>query len=231
MGNKLCVRLPRLIMLVRLACGVETSGPTVLSALHLADELLKFRDEEAEVEFLRDVGVISTKLARDHNITQWSLDFKSLSSFEAGAYYWHSRSTLLQLCSRLRSLFPTICDMYTLPSLREVQADLQRYASNIFMSVQFARTNTARKRRRLLGQSLLACWSTLQDTPVLSISDADIDQIRSWLLDTLNITLLGRLASIEARDMDEAAELFKGGALVGRYKDLYDQPKTLSLQL
>lgn len=226
-GNKLCVHLPRLIMIVRLACGSNSRGSTVASALNLAHALLEFRDESAEREFLRAVGVTATKLLRDRQITEYSLNFKSLSSLEAGSYYWHSRTTLLRLCSQLLSSFPKFYEMYELPSLLDIEYELQRYASSIVMSVQYARTNTARKRRRLLGQSLLACWSTVQDFPDALSAECDVDESRSWLLENLSIALLGQQSSLRAHDLDEATELFKGGPLVGRYRDLYDPPTTL----
>ena len=222
-GNKLCVHLPRLIGLVRLASGFHLSGSSVSSALNLSDKLLQFQDQSAESEFLHTVGVALTQLPQDRKVTEYSLTFKSLSGFEAGLYYWHSRATLLGLCSQLRSSFPTLCDLYALPSLQELQAESQRYASNILMSVQYARTNPSRKRKRLLGQSLLACYNTVQDSPDTLPSACDADEVRAWLLENWSIALLGQPSSLMANDMNEAAELFKGGPLVGRYKDLYDQ--------
>ena len=226
-GNKLCVRLPRLIMLVRLACGVQSDSFAVASALNLASELLELRDDLAESEFLESVGVTSSKLLHGRQITELSLNYKSLSSLEAGTYYWHTRITLLRLCCRLRSSFPTFSYAYALPSALEMQHEMQRHASNIVMSVQFAYTNTARKRRRLLGQSLIACWSTLEDFPNTLTSECTADKIRSWLLQNVNMTLLGVPDALDAHDLNEAAELFRGGPLVGMYKDLYDPPVTV----
>lgn len=108
--------------------------------------------------------------------------------------------------------------------MRDIKDELQRYALNIVMSVQYARTNTARKRRRLLGQSLLTCWSTLQDYPDTLTGEYDDEEVKSWLLENMSITILGQPSSIVAQDLDDAAELFMGGPLVGRYKELYDPP-------
>ena len=114
--------------------------------------------------------------------------------------------------------------MYALPKPKEIQEEMQRHASHIAMSVQYARTNTARKRRRLLGQALVVCWSTLLDYPDALSNGSTAEEVSSWLLETLNITLLGQPSSITAQDLDDAAELFRGGPLVGRYKVLYDPP-------
>lgn len=86
-GNRLCVRLPRLIKLVRLACAGETSGDIVLTAINLADELLELKDTLSESAFLHTVGYVETKLLRDQKVTRTSIDFRSLSSIEAGLYY------------------------------------------------------------------------------------------------------------------------------------------------
>lgn len=221
-GNELCVRLPRLIAYARVACEQFTSAATVSAALTLAEKLLQLKDEAAENDFLHTVGVARTTLPTDLRITKYSLQFKTISSFEAGAYYWHTRTALLRLCCRLRCYFPTMSEIYLLPSVPELKVELQRLASNIVMTAEFARTLKARKRRRLFGHSLLACWSIFRDHADAFPGEKNLEEVRTWLLENVTIALLGRTSTLNLQDMDDAAELFEGGPLVGTYMNLYD---------
>lgn len=221
-GNELCVNLPRLIALVRMVCEQHTSSVTVSSALSLIGELLRLENEKAENEYLYYVGTAKTAQAVNFEISEYSLQFQAISSFEAGLYYWHTRSTALRLCRRLRAFFGTMCNVYSLPTDLEIKEELERCASNILKTAEFAQTLTARKRRRLFGQSLIACWGIYKDYPDIFSSDEQLKSVRTWLVESLNMILLGSNSALTEQDMDDAAELFAGGPLRGMYKTLYD---------
>lgn len=221
-GNELCIRLPRLIALVRAACGEYTVEALDL-AVQLASELLPRKDDAAENEALHLLNVTKTVDSTDNLITHVSFHFKTIAGFEAVLYYWTMQITVLRLCWRLRNYFPATGNMNALPTTEQLQSELRRFGHNLLMSVQFARTLRTRKRRRLYAHGLLVCWGTLRDcTDIASGSTVDLMAVQAWLLSNINMALTGQ-PTLTGHDMDEAAELFVGGPLEGIYAELYGQ--------
>ncbi len=220
-GNELCVRLPRLIVLTRDV--LRTAEPlTVSSALSLAEELQQLKNDDAELQFVRQVGIDVPLSPADIKVSSYTLQHRTISSFEAGAYYWMTRISILRLCRRLRLCVGTHSSIYAIPSIHELEHQLARCVSYVLMTAQFARTARARKRRRLSGCMLLASWGAVRDCPAVFASIINLYELQSWILNNANKALLPHNGPLTRHDMDEAADLFVGGPLTGVYKALYD---------
>lgn len=219
-GDRLCIRLPRFIKIVRAACEPSTSPAMVCSAMTIAEELSEMTDEIAETDFLHLVRVVKTTHPEDTLVTRWSFEFNSVASYEAGAYYWHTRIAVLRLCWRLRICFPTVCDAYSLPSVSRSETELRRIGCNLFMSAEYTRRLRARKRKRLFAHTMLTCWGALKDCPkILPTTMGDSSVVRAWLLSNTNRALTGQTTLTE-HDMDDAVDLFTGGPFKGTYVNL-----------
>ena len=220
LANELYIRLPRLVTLVRAAQLWELKGS--LEPALLASVLLRLKDDLAETELLHRVNVKNnaTKSARSASLTNCYFHFQTVADYEAIVSYWEARLMLIRLCWQIHATDTS--EPYLLPLQSQIQADVRRISSSLLMSAEYGRTLKVRGRRRLFALSMITVWAPLGQLSAVLPVGKDCKSGRDWLLAKTNEALVGHTA-LTARDMDEAAELFVGGAPTGVYAQMYSK--------
>lgn len=209
-GHELCIFLPRLILTVRAALNDDKQ---LVDAFMLAGSLSALRDDLAESQLLHTIRVQNALCHEGAEAVKYCYLFSEAGVFEAGAYYWHTRATLLRLLLRLRSHNASLYNKWSLPSAEQLQSELRRYVSNLIMSAPYARELKTRTRHRLLSQMMVVCWGAKRDYPdAIPRSVKETETLFAWLLANANYAHSAD-SPLTAKDMDAMAETFSGGPL------------------
>lgn len=214
-SNQLLIRLPRLVACVRLLRSRYTV-PRAAHCIALANELLRLKDEEAESSALHRIGVTKTTDASDAAIMAWSFTYRHLGELKAAVLYWETQIFLSGLCRQLHATIPQNTPPFEVETL---QAQDIRMVTNILMSWQYA---ISKGRFGVLGFTqtlIIAVWGAL--TNVSEFRGMPVEVVRKWILERLPQSIAGWPSTLNAEDMDEAAELFVGGSLKGFMVESY----------
>ncbi|KAF2450583.1 hypothetical protein P171DRAFT_142374 [Karstenula rhodostoma CBS 690.94] len=227
LGNEIFIGLPRLVGLVRSLRLQRCPKNHLLSDAHrLLGSLLELKDSEAEERLLRDVKVNPSSGAASP--LGLSLHFTSYKDFEALAYYWQSRLSLLRLgwylhhmsvSSSARVEITEELGVFLGPSSDE----MLRFAKDILMCAEYAATLRLNKHNRLFAHALVVVWGVIMDLPVGPSHDLDekgTGLLADWLLRRVNATLHEK-PCLAAEDMNIAADIFVGGPPKGRFAERF----------
>ncbi|CAA9964314.1 hypothetical protein PTMSG1_07673 [Pyrenophora teres f. maculata] len=234
LGSELFVRIPRLVGLVRaLRSHSSPQNQLLRNAFSLLKSLLRLQDPQAEGRLLSNINCYPPS---DQDVTSslsQSLHFASVDEFEALAYYWQNRLTLLRLEQRLHDLAESgnrqannITDNpkdSILPSFGPRANEVHRLVKNILMCENYARTLSLRKHGRLLSYAMVIVWGVMMDMPMTLAHSKDskgADPLTALLLRNVN-TALSAKPHLIGEDMDMAADIFIGGQPKGRFVKLY----------
>lgn len=230
LGSELFIRIPRLVELVR-SLRAQPQERLLLEASSLLKSLLQLQNPQAEERVLLETrgylpgGPESTSLFR-------SLNFASVGKFEALAYYWQNRLSLLRLEQHLLHLSmlanfqaePTNQLMVPFgPQSRPGTDEMFRLATKILMCAEYAATLPLHKHARLFTHAMVTVWGTITDVPVILdyIQDEEgIGCLSELLLRRTNFILVVK-PPLTDEDMNVAANVFVGGDLKGRFVELY----------
>ncbi|RMZ69279.1 hypothetical protein GMOD_00006014 [Pyrenophora seminiperda CCB06] len=233
-GSELFVRIPRLVGLVRtLRLYSSPQIPLLWHAFSLSKSLLQLQDPQAEQRLLRSIKLYPKSLANATSPVSHSLHFTSVDDFEALAYYWQNRLTLLRLEQNLHELAvsgDTQVDDGTdesraplHPSFRPKANEVHRLVKNIMMCADYAATLPLRKHDRLFSYAMVSVWGVMKDVPTALAhlqGREGMDALSSLLLRNVNIALSAK-PPLTSKDMDMAADIFVGGQPKGRFVKLY----------
>lgn len=220
-SNQLFIRLPKLIVLVR-KLRTSTNDHVAITAMALAQDLLKLSDQTAENEMLHLVNVTNTAHPADSYIIPVAFIFRSYADFEAMAYYWQTRLLLLRLCRKLIVLCP---DKAPLMGLDALTAESARLSTNMLMAWEAAfsfgafGTGKGGTGTTAFVNALIAVWGFLTD--VDNFRGMPAEKTKAWVVQRLE-NLMGDVLKISRRDMDEMSDLFCGGPITGMLPALFD---------
>jgi hypothetical protein len=233
LGSELFIRIPRLVGLLRsLRLQSSPQNQLLLDALRLSKSLLKLQDFQAEGRLLRNIIVHPSSDLDATSPLRQSLHFASVDDFEALAYYWQTRLSLLRLEQRLHDLSVSSGvqsdntyeqGVSFKPSFRPNVNEMFRLVEHILMCVEYAGTLTLRKHNRLFAHAMVVVWGVTMDMPMAlsRIQDgAGTGPLSELLLRKVNITLAAN-ANLTVEDMNLAADIFIGGPPKGRFVELY----------
>ncbi|KAK3390746.1 hypothetical protein B0H63DRAFT_389226 [Podospora didyma] len=236
LGNELFIRLPRLVGLVRSLRAQSSLSDHLLSdAMSLSNLLLETRDSQAEERLLRNITVHPSN---DYPVHQ-SLQFASVKDFEALAYYWQSRLSLLRLVWHLQNLSRPVssdieeadsadhpAEVVFQPTFVSRVNEMFQLVKNILMCSEYARTLRLRKHDRLFAHAMVVVWGVTTDVPVavaLSLDQGEgtgTTALSDFLLRKVNLALAAK-PDFTPNDMNTAADIFVGGQPGGRFAALY----------
>ncbi|KAK3057962.1 hypothetical protein LTR09_001039 [Extremus antarcticus] len=233
LSNELYIRIPRLVMLVRsLRLQRSPQNQLLLDALRLIKSLLRLQDIQAERRLMRNIkGHPSSDPDATSPLGQ-SLHFASVKDFEALAYYWQSRLTLLRLEWRLHDLFVSR-DVQSdgtnkpegpyRPSFGPRSNEMFRLMKNILMCSEYAETLRLVKHAHLFAYAMVVVWGVTMDAPA-DLGHAQDEEgtgpLSDLLLRRVNRALAAKPA-LTLEDMNEAADVFAGGQSDGKFAELY----------
>ncbi|KAF2502201.1 hypothetical protein BU16DRAFT_576252 [Lophium mytilinum] len=233
LGSELFIRIPRLVGLVRsLRLQPCPQNQLLLDALRLSNSLLTLQDSEAEGRLLRN---IKAHPLNDHDAAsplRQRLLFASVEDFEALAYYWQNRLSLLRLEQRLHDISVSSGvhandtaepGVSVLPSFGPRANEVFRLVTNILMCAEYALTLPLRKHDRLFAHAMVLVWGVMIDMPAALSHTQDgegIGPLSELLLRRVNIALPAK-PDLTVEDMDVAADIFVGGLPKGRFVELY----------
>jgi hypothetical protein len=244
---ELCIRLPRLVALVR-ATREETSKGELCSpvaahalfeqAIVAAQAVLDVRDEQAEREAMQSLKIISTSNPRIASFNTRSYVFQDAQHWDSLAAYWQTRTCALRLSCALAYIATSktaataaLLEAYTQSGISpaaKTEMQLVITSRHLLRSAQFASTLRRTKRQRVHAQGLIHLWGACRDLARAIVDDAvDIPHaarlktLRDFLLDATTMSLKIPRDFIGDSDMDDAAELFVGGPIRGAYARLY----------
>lgn len=212
---RLSVRLPRLIIMVRRLRQGLTDLRAVLDATALALELYGAKDEQSESELLHGVVVTSFGPRKSTNIVSVGLKFGSFAEFEAGIYYWQETVFLNRLCARLQKLFPRQMAL----DLDAINTENSRFGKNLLMSWESAfdeesfGTTRGAAGATICSIAMIAIWGVLTD--VSEFNGQPSERMRKKVLDKIQILMARVTNKVTAKQMDEMADLFAGGPILG----------------
>ncbi|KAL1612881.1 hypothetical protein SLS60_001111 [Paraconiothyrium brasiliense] len=224
LSNEIFIRLPRLVKLVRslrLRTPLQDKLPS--GALRVLEELLGLQDPQAEERLLRNVQVQPSSNPDADSLLRQSLHFSSYKDFEALAYYWQSRLSLLGLRWRLHDLYDELGGPCR-PSLGPRIDEILRLANNILMCSEYAATLRLNKHNRLFAHAIVVVWGVTMNIPEAfghEKAGGRGDLLSSSLLKWVNRILRAK-PDFTAEDMNIAADIFVGGPPQGRYAELFD---------
>ncbi|KAK5128309.1 hypothetical protein LTR85_002976 [Meristemomyces frigidus] len=206
-GYTMHTLLPRLIIEVRrIRSGQDTASAE--SAIKLAEVLLKAENEGAESVMLHRIHVTETEDCHDRPVVKWSFKFSSISDMGVAVSYWTARLLVIRLCLILETFCPAFSSSITRSSL---EADQERLATNILMSWQYAHAHGFFA-LRYMREALFATWGALTDRTMLR--GTPVSTVRDWILTKSRDSLSEwNWLHRTAMDMDEASDVFAGGAL------------------
>ena len=233
LGNELFIRIPRLVRLVRsLRLQPSPQHQLLLDALRLSKSLLRLQDSQAEGRLLRNIKVYPSSDPDATSPLRQSLQFASVEDFEALAYYWQSRLSLLRLEWRLHDLSVSSNvqadstdepGVSFRPSCGPRTNEMFRLVKNILMCSEYAGTLRLHKHDRLFAHAMVVVWGVTMDVPVALSHDQDGEgtgPLSDLLLRRVNIALAAK-PDLTVEDMDTAADIFAGGQPKGRFAQLY----------
>jgi len=226
LGSELFVRIPRLVGLVRaLRFQPPPQSQLLRDARSLSKSLLSLQDPPAERRLLSNIKHYPLS---DANVTlplNRGLHFASVEEFEALAYYWQNRLTLLRLEQRLQDMVVAAnlqADGDTdeprvsfRPSFGPTANEMYRLVKNILLCVKYAKTLSLRKHDRLFSYAMVIVWGVL-----MAQKGQETDPLSDLLLRNVNGALSAK-PPLTAEDMDMAADIFVGGQPEGRFAKLY----------
>jgi hypothetical protein len=233
LGSELFIRIPRLVGLVRsLRLQPSPQNQLLLDALRLSKSLLRLQDPQAEGRLLRNIKVRPSSDPDATSPLRQSLHFASVDDFEALAYYWQNRLSLLRLEQRLHDM-SVASDVQAdntdepgvsfRPSLRPRANEMFRLVKNILMCAEYAGTLPLRKHDRLFAHAMVVVWGVMMEMPV-TLSHIwhreGTGPLSELLIRRVNITLAAK-SDLTVEDMDMAADIFVGGQPKGRFVELY----------
>jgi len=232
-GNELFIRIPRLVRLIRsLRLQPSPHNQLLLDALRLSKSLLRLQDSQVEGRLLRNIKVHSSSDPDATSPLRQSLHFASVEDFEALAYYWQSRLSLLRLELRLHDLSVSTNvqadstdepGVSFLPNFGPRTNEMFRLVKNILMCSEYAGTLRLHKQIHLFAHAMVVVWGVMMDVPVALGHDQDGEgthPLSDLLLRKVNIALAAK-PDLTIEDMDTAADIFAGGQPKGRFAQLY----------
>lgn len=233
LGSELFIRIPRLVGLVRsLRLQPSSQNQLRLDAFRLLRSFLKLQDSQAEERLLRKIIVLPSNDPDATSPLRQSLHFTSIDEFEALAYYWQNRLSLLRLEQRLHDL--SLSSDVQAENTDELAVSFRlffgprtnemfRLVKNILMCAEYAGTLPLRKHDRLFTHAMLIVWGVVMDVPLALCNIRDREgtgSLSELLLRRVNITLAAK-PDLTLEDMDMAADIFVGGQPKGRFVELY----------
>lgn len=233
LGSELFIRIPRLVGLIRsLRLQQSPQNQLLLDALTLSKSLLMIQDSQAEGRLLRNITVRPLSEPEATSPFDQSLHFASVDDFEALAYYWQNRLSLLRLEQRLHDLSMSSgvqtgnidgSRISFRPTFGPRTNETFQLMKKILMSAEYARTLPLRKHHRLFAHAIVVVWGVTMDVPVdLShVQDGEGRGPLSELLLRRVNHILAAKPGLTTEDMDTAADIFVGGQLEGRFLELY----------
>ena len=252
LGTELFLRIPRLVGLVRSLRGLQPSpspspSPSLPQkqlllddALRLSKALLSLQDSQAEGRLLQNIKVRPESDSPDATtsplpLLRQSLHFASVRDFEALAYYWQARLSLLRLEWRLRDLSLSVSSSVQADSTddepgvsfgpssgpRANENEMSQLAKNILMCSEYAGTLPLRKQNRLFAHAMVVVWGATVDVGHNRDGEEEgAGPLSDLLLRRVNGALRAKPA-LTVEDMDTAADVFAGGQARGRFAELY----------
>ncbi|KAI1510757.1 hypothetical protein KJE20_08180 [Pyrenophora tritici-repentis] len=221
LGSELFVRIPRLVGLVRALRSYPSPQNQLLrDAFSLSKSLLRLQDPQAEGRLLSNISCYPSDQDITSSLSQ-NLHFASVEEFEALAYYWQNRLTLLRLEQRLYELVASGNRQANndtddsrnsfLRGFGPKTNEVHRLVKNILMCETYARTLSLRKHGRLLSYAMVIVWGVMMDMPMTFAHSKDsegAEPLTALLLRNAN-TALSAKPHLTSEDMDMAAEIFK----------------------
>ncbi|KAK3707837.1 hypothetical protein LTR37_011839 [Vermiconidia calcicola] len=212
LGQKLFIRLPRLIASVRALRVGSPPSTAIDTAIQLAKDLVALEDVYAENKVLHRISMVKTSDTAAASIVPFSFQYQDTTTFEAAVYYWQTRIILNRLCIKLPDLRPpgnTDFDTATL------KTENVRMAINIIMSWQYG-CAIGVVGGWALCLAFVAVWGAAYDVPELQRGGRplSLSKVRPWLAEHYD-RMHGGTADINEATMDEAAEVLVGGPLTG----------------
>ena len=228
LGSELFIRIPRLVGLIRsLRLQSPPQNELLLNVLTLSESLLKLQDTQSEESLLRNIKVQSSSDSDSTSPLRQSLNFASVDDFEALAYYWQNRLSLLRLEQRLQDLAASSdvdgSRVSFWPSFGPRTNEMFRLVKHILMCVEYAGTLLLRKHERLFAHAMVVVWGAMVDAPGILKHSQDIEEIssvRELLLQKVSIALAAK-PDLTVEDMNTAADILVGGQPEGRFVELY----------
>jgi hypothetical protein len=233
LANELFIRIPRLVRLVRsLRLQPSPQNQLLLDALKLSKSLLRLHDSQAEGRLFRNVKDRPSSDPDAILPLRQSLDFASVKDFEALAYYWQSRLSLLRLEWRLHGLLMS-SDLQVdskdklgvsfRPSFGPSVNEISWLVNHILMGSEYAETLRLSKHNRMFAHAMVVVWGVRMDVPGVLGHDQDGEgsgSLSDLLLRRVNSALAAK-PDLTVEDMHIAADIFVGGQLRGRFAELY----------
>lgn len=233
LGNELFVGIPRLVKLVRaLRCQPLRDDALLLIALELSTSLSELQDPVAE-ERLRTSIKVQPQTSHDAaGSCSQSLHFLAVEDYEALAYYWQSRLSLLRLQLRLHDLARSSDILLDatgqagpslLPKLDHLTSEMAQLAERMLMCSEYAETLVLNKQIRLFAHATVVVWGVMLDASKAFSHASTSGAARStfdMLLRRVNHALAAK-PDLTAEDMNTAADVFVGGRPRGRFSQLY----------
>ncbi|KAH7347964.1 hypothetical protein BKA66DRAFT_563773 [Pyrenochaeta sp. MPI-SDFR-AT-0127] len=233
LGSELFIRLPRLVGFVRLLRLQSSShNRLLLDALRLLKSLLRLQDSEAEGRLLRSINIHPSSDTEATSPLRQSLHFASVDDFEALAYYWQNRLSLLRLeqclhtlslSSDLQAEYPDELGVSFCSSFEPRVNEMFRLVENVMMCAEYAGTLPLRKHDRLFAYAMVVVWGVTMDVPgaLSHIQNREGTSPLSVLLLQRVNTRLAAKADLTVEDLDAAADIFVGGQPKGRFVEIY----------
>ncbi|KAH7113200.1 hypothetical protein B0J11DRAFT_541647 [Dendryphion nanum] len=225
LGTELFIRIPRLVGLVRsLRLQPAPENILLLDALRLTESLLSLRDPQAEGRLLRNIKVNTSDDTGAASPLWQNLYFVSVDDFEALAYYWQNRLSLLRLEQRLHNVQPNITDepeVHFRSSFGSRTNEMFRLMESILLCADYAETLSLRKHGRMFARAMIVVWGVIMDIRLGLIQDGEwTSTMPEQVLRSAN-TALAVKPDFTIEDMDNAADIFVGGQPKGRFVELY----------
>ncbi|OQO00391.1 hypothetical protein B0A48_13739 [Cryoendolithus antarcticus] len=222
-GNKLSIRLPRLVLLVRAATRTDAGPKTATAALKSAESLSKHFEYSVARSLYPSVQAIDLLQAKSPGSNWLTIVQPDLADLTARLHYWHTRIALLRMCIRLESAHPDVYPQYNLPDPISALSELRRIYNDVLIAMYFVRLPWCYLQRRVFLQALLMCWGALRSG---DLGPAPLEHLKveeAWLLARMHEILTPFvMIHLSAEDLDEAAGVFVGEKIAGRFKELFD---------
>nr|OQO22053.1 hypothetical protein B0A51_09716 [Rachicladosporium sp. CCFEE 5018] len=222
-GNKLSIRLPRLVLLVRAATRSSADVKAVATALESAESLVEDFEYTVGRSLYPSVEVIGILQAKSPGANWLTVVQPDLANLTSRLHYWHTRVALLRMCIRLENASPDLYPQYNLPDPVSARTELRRIYNDVLIAIYFARLPWCYLQRRVFLQALLMCWGALRSADLGPAPLENLKVEEAWLLSRMHEILTPFVTiHLSAEDLDEAAGVFVGQKIAGRFKELFD---------
>jgi len=115
---------------------------------------------------------------------------------------------------------PYLCGR--LPPISVIEAEKARICCYLLMSAEFSQSLRRQVRQRLRTQSMIVLWGALQrETADVGEGMERSPLLRPWLIECTTKALKALPGFLTSTDMDEAADVFVGGPVVGKLARLW----------